>query len=213
MTGVHEIIPDEQTLVFTRGRAHHGVLEVYKLREVERKKDSDILDAHGHPIPIYGDIDMIGDRITEIFTTTISSAKVKIPSDAIDTFPMKVKQLRSYCHFEHEFTGDLLVFFLFGDYQRFIEVAGQKQYVGLRPKLRCFTYDFDESDLLEVWKLMNNNLAEIEQAKKTGIPPLLTGGKWECNQCGYAYICLGTEPVAPRDINEVVANVMGSDLR
>jgi hypothetical protein len=213
MTGVKEIVPDEQTLVFTRGRAHHGILEVYKLKEVERKKDSEILNEHGQPIPIYGDIDMIGDRITEIFTTTISSAKVKIPSDATEVFPMKIKQLRAYCHFEKELTGDLLVFFLFGDYQRFIEVAGQKQYVGLRPKLRCFTYDFEEGDLLEVWQLMNNNIAEIEQAKKTGIPPFLTGEKWECDNCGYSYICLGDEPVAPKDISEVVAKAMESDIR
>lgn len=213
MTGVKEIVSDEQTLVFSRGRAHHGVLEVYKLREVERKKDSEILDGHGHPIPIYGDVDMIGDRITEIFTTTISSKKIKLPSDAIEVLPMKVKQLRAYCYFEGELKGDLLVFFLFGDYERFVEIAGEKKYVGLRPKLRCFTFDFDKSDTLEVWQLMNNNLAEIEHAKKTGIPPFLTGEKWECDNCGYSYICLGDEPVAPRDINEVVAKSMAGDLK
>jgi hypothetical protein len=213
MTGVKELVLDETELVFARGRAHHGVLEVYKLKEIHRRKDSEVLDKNGKPIPVYGVIDMIGENITEIYTTVISSSKVKLPSDAITVFPMKLKQLRAYCYFEGEFTGDLLVFFLFGDYSRFIDILGKKQYVGMRPQLRCFTFDFDESDLLEVWQSMNNNLAEIEHAKKTGIPPLITGEEWECDNCGYSYICLGEEPVKARDINEVVGKAMESDIK
>ena len=194
MTGVKEVIHESTELIFARGRAHHGVLEVYELKELSRKKDSEVL-RDGKPIPIFGDIDMIGERITEIYTTVMSSSKVKLPSDAITVFPMKLKQLRAYCYFEGEFAGDLLVFFLFGDYSRFIEILGKKQYVGIRPQLRCFTFDFEESDLLEVWQSMNQNLAEIEHAKKTGIPPLIAGEEWECSNCGYSYTCLGEEPV------------------
>jgi len=212
MTGHKKVLPEGTELIFARGRAYHGVLEVYKLKEVARKKDSEIL-REGVPIPIYADIDMIGDRITEIYTTTLSSNKVKLPSDAITVFPMKLKQLRAYCHFEGEFTGDLLVFFLFGDYSRFIEILGKKQYVGIRPQLRCFTFDFEESDLLEVWQSMNNNLAEIEHAKKTGIPPLIAGEEWECSNCGYSYTCLGEEPVKARDINEVVGEAVEGDIK
>ena len=212
MIGKKEIIPDEQQLIFARGRAHHGVLEVYKLIEVSRKRDSEVL-RDGKPIPIYGHIDMIGERITEIFTTTLSSNRVKLPSDAMDVFKTKLKQLRVYCHFEGEYTGDLLVFFLFGDYTRFIEVAGKKEYVGLRPKLRCFTFDFDKADLLEAWNLVNRNIAEIEHSKKTGIPPFIVGEEWECNNCGYNHICLGEEVVAPKDVSEVVGSVAEGDIR
>ena len=212
MTGVKEVIHESTELIFARGRAHHGVLEVYELKELSRKKDSEVL-RDGKPIPIFGDIDMIGERITEIYTTVMSSSKVKLPSDAITVFPMKLKQLRAYCYFEGEFTGDLLVFFLFGDYSRFIEILGKKQYVGIRPQLRCFTFDFDESDLLEVWESMNNNLAEIEHSKKTGIPPLIAGEEWACSNCGYSYTCLGEEPVKARDINEVVGAAVDGDIR
>lgn len=213
MTGVKEVIHESTELIFARGRAHHGVLEVYELKEIERRRDSEVFRDDKSPIPIYGDIDMIGDRITEIYTTTMSSKKVGVPEDAIKVFPMKLKQLRAYCFFEGEFAGDLLVFFLFGDYSRFVEILGKKQYTGIRPKLRDFTFDFEESDLLEVWQSMNNNLAEIEHSKKTGIPPLIAGEEWECDNCGYSYVCLGEEPVKPRDINEVVSKVMEDNLK
>ncbi|GAI26914.1 unnamed protein product, partial [marine sediment metagenome] len=178
--------------IFARGRAHHSILEVYPLKEISRKKDSEVL-RDGKPIPIYGDIDMIGDRITEIFTTTLGSNKAQLPTDVIDVFKTKVKQLRAYCCFENELAGDLLIFFLFGDYTRFVEVAGKKYYVGIRPLLRCFTFNFEQSDLDEVWKLMNLNLAEIELAKQTGIPPLIIGEEWECNGCGFEYVCFEEE--------------------
>jgi len=200
MIGKKPVILDETYLTFARGRAHHGVLEVYKLKEIARRKDSEVLDENGKPIPIYGDIDMIGDRITEIFTTSMSSKRVKKPEDAIRVFPLKVKQLMAYCYFEGEYEGDLLVFFLFGDYTRFeVDMFGNKKYVGIRPKLRCFTFEFTKEDLLEVWQLMNQNLAEIEHAKKTGIPPFDVGEEWECNNCGFNYICFGEEPVGKKE--------------
>jgi len=213
MTGVKEIILDETELIFARGRAHHGVLESpFTLREISRKKDSEIL-KDGKPIPIYGDIDYIAKRITEVYTTSLSSKKVGLPSDAIDVFPMKLKQLRAYCYFENEYEGDLLVFFLFGDYTRFEEILGKKYYVGIRPKLRDFTFDFEKEDLLEVWQEMNQNLAEIEHAKKTGIPPLTVGEEWECDNCGFNHVCFGEEVIAPRDVMEVAAKLSEGDIK
>lgn len=202
MIGKKEVITDATQLLFARGRAHHGVLEVLPLREIRREKKA------FNGMPIRGDIDMIGQRITEIFTTSLSSKKVRLPSDVIKVFPMKLKQLRAYCYFEGESEGDLLVFFLFGDYSRVVEVFGKKQYVGIRPVLRDWTFEFTEAELLEVWDLMNNNLAEIEQAKKDGIPPLATGEEWECNNCGYNHLCFGDEVVVPRSIDKVITGLM-----
>jgi hypothetical protein len=214
MAGRKEIVMDEQQLIFARGRAHHGVLESpFSLKEVPRKMDSEVYRGD-YPIPIYGDIDFIGERITEIFTTTLSSNKVKLPSDAMDVFVIKLRQLRAYCYFEGELSGDILVFFLFGDYSRFDEIAGKKVYVGLRPKLRDFTFNFEKEDLLEVWQLMNQNIAEIEHAKKTGIPPLMVGEEWECNYCGYNYICFSEEPVTEANhVSEVITHVQAGDIK
>jgi hypothetical protein len=195
MVGRKEVRLNEVELIFARGRAHHGVLEIYKLKEISRVKHSKVVNERGEPFPIYGDIDMVEDRITEIFTTTLGSNKVKVPEDAIKVFPLKEKQLRAYLYFEGEYTGDLLVFFLFGDYTRFEEVGGQKFYRGIKPLLRCFTFEYSKEDLLEIWDLMNNNIAEIEMAKKKGVPPLMIGDESECSYCGYYYACYGEEPV------------------
>lgn len=190
MIGVKEVIFEERELIFTRGRAHHDILEVAPLREIERVKRG----FEGKPI--YAHIDMIfSNKITEIFTTTLSSKKVEKPEDAIKVFPIKRKQLQAYCYFEDELEGDLLVFFLFGDYTRFVEVMGKKVYVGIRPKLRDFSFEFTREDIFKVWNEMNMNIAEIEQAKKDGIPPLSAGEEFECQNCGYSYKCLGEEPV------------------
>jgi hypothetical protein len=210
-TGVPEIVMDEQQLIFARGHGHHGVLEVAYLKEVECKAMSEVKDMRGELIPITGDIDMIGDRITEIFTTTISSSKVQTPEDAEKTFPSKVKQLTAYCHFRHEDEGDLLVFFLFGDYTRFETVHGEKKYVGIRPKLRDFTYSFDEEDKQKIWKLMNTNIEDIEYATKTGQFTILgVGEKWECNNCGWNYKCYGDEPIEARDTDKIISKAMSA---
>lgn len=202
MVGVKEVIPDFVHLTFARGRAHHSILEVFPLREIRRRKEA--YDG----TPIGADIDMIGDRITEIYTTTLSSSKIMLPSDAINVFPIKLKQLRAYCYMENEHEGDLLAFFLFGDYSRFIEIFGEKKYVGLRPILRNWTFEFLDSELLEVWDLMNNNLAEIKQAFKDGMPPLVCGEEFECKSCGYDHLCFGDEPIAPRDTEKVILSAM-----
>ncbi len=192
MCGIKEVIPEHKILTFARGRAHHSILEVFELKEVFTRVNSEVL-RDGKPIPIIGDVDMIGQRITEIFTTTVSSDKIQIPSDALNVFNRKVQQLQAYCKFRSEYECDLLVFFLFGDYNRFTEVAGKKYYTGIRPLLRDFTFEFEINDLNEVWKLMNNNLAEIELARNTGIPPLTVGEKYECDDCGYEYLCFPEE--------------------
>jgi hypothetical protein len=139
---------------------------------------------------------MKGERITEVFTTNISSAKVP-ENDVVEAskvFIMKYKQLQAYCYMSGEYKGDLLVFFLMGDYNRFVDVMGSKKYKGITPQLRCFTYEFEEKDLLANWNKMNDNLEDIIHAQKTGEMPLACGEKWECSSCGFAYTCLGEEP-------------------
>jgi len=191
-TGVKELTSDDTQLIFVRGRGHHGALEVFDSREIELKKQS----KNGKHT-IYADIDMRDQRIIEIFTTTLSSNKVPEgdAETAAKVFSSKYKQLQAYDYFADELEGDLLVFFLFGDYSRFDDVFGRKVYVGIRPKLRCFTYNFERSDLEKVWDKMNVNLEEIEYGKATGQPPLMCGEEWECKSCGFAYTCLGDEPV------------------
>jgi len=192
MTGVKELTSDETQLIFVRGRGHHGALEVFDTTEIELRKQS----KSGHTI--YGDIDMRDQRIIEIFTTTLSSNKVPEgdAEAAAKMFPLKYSQLQAYCYFSGELEGDLLVFFLFGDYSRFEEIFGRKVYVGIRPKLRDFTFNFEPADLYAVWEKMNTNLEEIEYAKKMKSPPLLSGEEWECKSCGFSYVCLGEEVVA-----------------
>ena len=191
-TGVKELTTDETQLIFVRGRGHHGALEVFDSREIEMKKQS-----KDGKHTIYADIDMRDERIIEIFTTTLSSNRVPEgdAEAAVKMFPQKLNQLMAYCYFTGELSGDLLVFFLFGDYSRFDEVFGRKVYVGIRPKLRCFTYNFEQPDLDKVWDKMNVNLEEIEYAKVTGQPPLLSGEEFECKSCGFNYVCLGDEVV------------------
>jgi len=192
MSGKEPFIFDYNILTMARGRAHHGVLEVYPLREIEREKDG-----------IVGDIDMVGERITEIFTTTVSLKKVKSAFDALKVFPLKVRQLMAYCYMCGEDEGDLLVFYLFGDYSRFVELFGKKVYTGIRPVLKCYTYKFKKSALEENWKEILRNKEEIEQALKDGVPPLKTGLKMECNYCPYVPYCFG-EYIAERKKNEVL---------
>ena len=192
-SGVKELTSDDTQLIFVRGRGHHGALEVFDTREIEMKRQS-----RDGKHTIYADIDMRDQRIIEIFTTTLSSNKV--PEGDADAaakmFPLKYNQLQAYDYFAKELEGDLLVFFLFGDYSRFDEIFGRKVYVGIRPKLRDFTFNFEQSDLDKVWDKMNVNLEDIEYAKAIRQPPLSCGEEWECKSCGFSYVCLGDEPVA-----------------
>lgn len=199
LKGVFPIITDETELIYARGRGHHGVLQVFPKKEIEIVKNS----INGN-IPIFAHIDMKDERIVEVFTTTKSSNSVPEhdAETAAKVFQVKYDQLRAYCYFINELKGDLLIFFLMGDYNRFDEIFGRKIYVGLRPKLRDFTYEFNKSDLDEVWLRMNSNLDEIELFKKTGELPLVCGSPLECKTCSYAYVCLGNEPIGDK-VNEL----------
>lgn len=198
-SGIKELTTDETQLIFVRGRGHHGALEVFDSREIAMKR----LSRDGKHT-IYADIDMRDQRIIEIFTTTLSSKKVPEgdAEAAAKMFPLKLSQLKAYDYFTNELEGDLLVFFLFGDYSRFDETFGQKFYVGIRPQLRCFTYNFEQLDLDSVWNKMNDNLEDIEHSRAIKQPPLISGEEWECRSCGFSYVCLGEEPVV--DSTEVL---------
>lgn len=140
--GIPEVPPPGRELVFTRGRAHHEILEVFRPNEVLVTKDG-----------IPGHIDMVGNRVTEIFTTNISSKKVEKDEDVPKVFVMKVKQLQAYLHMAEEVEGDLLVFFLFGDYTRLkVLPNGKTRYVGITPELKDWTLVFDDNELYRNWQ-------------------------------------------------------------
>jgi len=184
MKGVYEIVPDTRILMLIRGRGLHSELEKpFKFREIHKEVDG-----------VRGDIDAIGDRVMEIYSTNLSSGKVK-DVDVPKQFKNKVRQLMAYCYMTGVKTGDLLIFFMSGDYNRFTEIAGKKHYTGIQPELKCWTLEFTEDELKENWKQILGNKAEIELALKTGIPPLIAGEEFECNSCGFSHICLGEEPV------------------
>lgn len=166
--GLKEYVPDERTLIFARGRAHHSILEVYKTREIHVEREG-----------IRGDIDMKDERATEIFTTTIGKKRMENVEDVKKVFPMKVSQLEAYLHMIGAVEGDLLVFYLFGDYSR-----------PIKPDLEVYTLVFDKEELDRNWKLLVDRKEEIECALRDKTPPLLVGEPFECDNCGYAYECL-----------------------
>jgi len=183
MKGTFEFIPESRFLIFARGRGIHYELEKhFKSSEVRKEVDG-----------IRGDIDAVGDRVTEIYSTGMSSSKIKDLSDVYKVFETKVKQLMAYCYMTGGKEGDLLVFFMSGDYTRFTEVAGKTVYTGIQPQLKCWTLKFTDEELSENWKQMLNNKEDIELALKTGTPPLTVGKKWECAYCGFENICFAEE--------------------
>ena len=166
-------------LRFTRGGSHHELLEVFPLREIPREKDG-----------VRMTIDMIGDNITEIYTTMLSSNKVKSEEDVAKVFPLKVDQLMGYCHACKEARGDLLVFHLFGDYSRFTETPIGLEYTGVQPELKSWTLYFNEVELSELWDLVLSKKAILERAVKEKKIPEEKGEKWECMyDCGFTHVC------------------------
>lgn len=159
--------PEELQLLFTRGRAHHEILEVYPDRERKMEKDG-----------VYGHYDTKGRRIIEIFTTTLGSKRMSDPSKVIEVFTMKVRQLMAYLYMEGESEGDLMVFYLMGDYSR-----------PIKPELKDYTLVFEERELEENWDFLLGRKKMIEDCLKRGVPPIEVGFKWECSNCGYAYAC------------------------
>jgi hypothetical protein len=186
MSGVSAVTSEASTLFMARGRGlHYELQKGFKETEVRKEMNG-----------VRGDIDAIDERITEMYSTSISSSKVTDETKVPKVLLTKVKQLMAYCYMSKEKTGDLLVFFMSGDYKRFTEVVGEKFYTGIQPELKCWTLEFTEEELMENWKQILRNKAEIELALKTGSPPLLVGEEWECKSCSYNYVCLGEEPVA-----------------
>ena len=185
MSGVSAVTSEASTLFMARGRGlHYELQKGFKETEVRKEMNG-----------VRGDIDAIDERITEMYSTSISSSKVTDETKVPKVLLTKVKQLMAYCYMSKEKTGDLLVFFMSGDYKRFTEVVGEKFYTGIQPELKCWTLEFTEEELEENWKKILYNKAEIELALKTGSPPLLVGEEWECKSCGFSYVCLGEEPV------------------
>lgn len=160
--------PDALELTFARGKAHHGILEVYKDREIAIEKDG-----------ITGHIDTKGDRIVEIFTTVVGSNRVKVPEDAARVFALKFGQLRCYLHMIGETSGDLMVFYLFGDYSR-----------PIKPQLKVYTMEFEAEELEEYWKSRLERIDYIERCAALREIPLEMGESYECINCGYRYKCV-----------------------
>lgn len=177
---------DAKTLFMARGRGLHTEMQKgFTKTEVVKYKDG-----------IRGDIDAIGERITEMYSTNISSSKIKKPEDVYEVFKMKVKQLMAYCHMSDVMEGDLLVFFMSGDYKRFTEdVLGNQVYTGITPEIRGWTLKFTNEELKKNWKKILENKEDIELALRTGKIPMTVGEEYECKNCGFSYICYGDEPI------------------
>ena len=180
-----EVGQENVVLVLTRGRALHKELGgAFKWTEIHRETDG-----------VRGDIDAIEDNVVEFYTTNLSSKNVADINKVSEFFKIKVRQLMAYCYMSKESVGDLLVLFMSGDYSRYTEIIGKKYYTGIQPELKCWTLEFTEDELKENWKKILSNKEDIEYALKTGKPPLTAGEEFECNNCGYSYICFGEEPV------------------
>ena len=161
--------PDALTLTFARGRAHHSVLEVYKVKKKVVKR-SDII----------GHIDTIGDRVTEIFTTMLSLGQVDSIEKVAEIFSIKVSQLKCYLYMSEGIVteGDLMVFFLMGDYSR-----------PIRPELKVYTLSFEEEELEDHWKFILKKRDVINYLETIGVAPDLMGESYECINCGYISFC------------------------
>jgi len=183
MSGVRAVISEASTLFMARGRGLHYELQK-GFKDTEVRKEMDV---------IRGDIDAVDERITEMYSTNMSLSKVVDETKVPSVFPAKIKQLMAYCFMSGVNTGDLLVFFMSGDYSRFTDIFGEKVYTGIQPEIRVWTLEFTEEELKENWKKILDNKAEIELALKTGNPPLVCGEEFECKNCGFNYTCLGEE--------------------
>lgn len=177
MEGIIPEYPDDTILVFARGRGHHSILEVY---EESEKKESEETTPPIWKDGIRGDIDMKGERITEIYTTNMKLEREKHPNHVLGKFPLKVLQLTSYCHMKDETEGDLMVFYLMGDYTRKPTI---------KPELEVYTLQFTSVETESVWKMLLERRALIVDCRKRGVPPIEKGEPFECTNCVYDYLC------------------------
>lgn len=160
--------PDALELTFTRGKAHHKILEVYSDREKSLELDG-----------ITGHYDMRGDRIVEILTTVVGLNRVSVPEDAARVFILKANQLKCYLHMEGEASGDLMIFYLFGDYSR-----------PIKPQLKVYTMEFEAEELEEYWKSRLERRLDTERRAARQQAPSEVGEPYECINCGYKYKCV-----------------------
>jgi len=160
---------DALTLTFARGRAHHSVLQVYKIKEKVVTRNE-----------IIGHIDMVGDRVTEIFTTMLSLGQIDSLDKVAEIFSIKVSQLKCYLYMSEGIVteGDLMVFFLMGDYSR-----------PIKPELKVYTLSFEEEELEEHWKYIVKKKETIDYLASIKIAPDLMGESYECINCGYRCFC------------------------
>ena len=160
--------PESLELTFARGRAHHNILEVYPDSEKELELDG-----------ITGHYDMKKDRIVEIFTTTVGLNRIEKPEDAATVFSIKTNQLKCYLKMEGDTEGDLMIFYLFGDYSR-----------PVKPQLKVYTMEFEQDELDDNWNKILNRRDDIEWRAAYGEPPEEVGETYECINCGYRYKCI-----------------------
>ena len=168
---------DALTLTFARGRAHHEVLEVFDV--VEKKF---VLDG------VIGHIDMVGDRVCEIFTTVVGLNRVETPEDAGRVFTIKVLQLMCYLKSENQCSGDLVVFYLFGDYSR-----------PIKPELKVYTFDWTMEEIDINWRYRLGRAKMIDEGI---VPPSEAGEDYECINCGYRRFC--KDLLAAREFTDVI---------
>lgn len=158
---------DALQLTFSRGKAHHQVLEVYPDKEIKVERDG-----------VLGTVDMKGDRVTEVFTTTVGLNRVQLPEAVFSVFSIKTDQLKCYLSMVGDTVGDLMIFYLFGDYSR-----------PIRPELKVYTLDFDADQLELHWQYRLKRRQKIELLAQLGQPPVEMGEEYECSNCGYRHLC------------------------
>jgi len=158
--GEFEFMSDETALFFTAGRAYHDILEYLPFREVKVEKDG-----------IKGTIDLIADRVTEIFTTRSSSKRPP------DEFEIKIEQLKSYLCMTGRLDGDLMVFYIMGDYK------------DKSVDIKVWTLSFEPFELEVHWDMILDRKRMIEECIKNRQMPKEVGKNWECKRCGFKHIC------------------------
>lgn len=171
MSGIEQEYSDSTILTFTRGTGIHKELEVYDVKETQTMLNG-----------VRGDIDMIGERVTEIYTTTLGLKRNSNVEDILSKFSMKVMQLTAYCYMLEKTEGDLMVFYMMGDYTR-----------PIKPELEIYTITYSPIETELIWKALLEKKKVIEDALKNDIPPLEKGEDFECTNCLYDYLCLEFE--------------------
>lgn len=167
MSGIKHEYSDSTILTFTRGKGIHKELEVYDIKE-----KSTIFEG------IRGDIDMIGDRITEIYTTTLGLKRNLDADHILAKFTMKVMQLTAYCYMLDKTEGDLMVFYMMGDYTR-----------PIKPELEVYTITYSPVETELMWKMLLERKKIIERALADDVCPIDKGEDFECTNCMYDYLC------------------------